>query len=353
MNLHRLISESGKLIIPDHPLMFFLDLTQRCNLRCWFCYNDENREYIDADFEKIKRILNEMKNSGCQEVIYLGGEPTIYKYFWETIDYANYLGYFQCFVSNGQIIDEKFVERLKKYENIEVGISIHSSRENVQNAIANSPIAYNRIVKAIKCLEKYEIKWYSQTSLIKENYLEIEKLHKFLKEIGNPSRMDLSRMVEGKIKSSNFLNEDEYIQVFVQICRLDTKILPVRIEAFPRCWLKKIAHERSLDYNKIKNSVRPCYAWIGQVSIDIFGNVRMCPTGGAVAGNILETGIDNLWKNSVEINKFQNFNWQREECCECDEFPFCVGACKMTCHNQYPAPDKYIVKGGMSNAGKN
>lgn len=353
MNLYEMMGENGKLIIPDHPLMFFLDLTQRCNLRCWFCYNESSKERFDADFEKVKQILDEMKQAGCEEVTYLGGEPTIYKYFWETIDYADSLGYTQCFVTNGQIIDEEFAKKLMKYKDIEVGVSFHSIREEVQNDIAKSPQSYSRILKAIKCLEQNGIRWYSQTSLVRENYLEIEEMHSFLNKLGTPVRMDLSRMVEGGITALQFLNENEYKQVFEQICKLDIETIPVRIEAFPRCWLKKIAYERKLDYDKIRCSVRPCYAWVGQVSIDIFGNIRMCPTGGTVAGNILETGIKELWNNSIAITEFQQFDWQKEECRECEDFAFCVGACKMTCQGKYPAPDKYIIEGGMYNASNN
>lgn len=353
MNLRQMMDENGKIIIPDYPLMFFLDLTQRCNLKCWFCYNEPSKERIDADFENIRKILNDMKQVGCEEVTYLGGEPTIYKYFWDTLEYANSLGYEQCFVTNGQVIDDGFAEKLSKFDGIEVGISFHSIKEDVQNAIAKSLQSYNRILRAIECLEKYNIRWYSQTSLVKDNYLEIGEMHNFLNRVGKPVRMDLSRMVEGEIDSPQFLDENEYKRVFEQINNLNLDALPVRVEAFPRCWLKKIAGEKHLNYDKIKYSVRPCYAWVGQVSIDIFGDVRMCPTGGAVAGNILKSGIKDLWKYSKEIKEFQEFSWQKEECRECSDFAFCVGACKMTCRGKYPAPDKYIIEGGMHYASNN
>jgi radical SAM protein with 4Fe4S-binding SPASM domain len=256
-------------------------------------------------------------------------------------------------VTNGQVVDEIFADRLSKYKGIEVGISFHSIKEDVQNTIAKSSQSYSRILNAIKCLEKQGIGWYSQMSLIKENYLEIEDMHSFLNSIGTPLRMDLSRMVECGLTSSQFLNENEYKQVFEQISRLDLEAIPVRIEAFPRCWLKKVASEKHLNYDKIRCSVRPCYAWVGQVSIDVFGNIRMCPTGGAVAGNVFKSGIKELWNSSREIKEFQKFNWQKEECRDCEDFAFCVGACKMTCRGQYPAPDKYIIEGGMHYASNN
>lgn len=348
-----MMDENSKMIIPDHPLMFFLDLTQRCNLRCWFCYNEPSKERIDADFENIKKILIDMKQAGCEEVTYLGGEPTIYKCFWDTLEYADSLGYEQCFMTNGQIIDDEFAKKLSKFDRLEVGISFHSIKEDVQNTIAKSPQSYNRILRAIECLEKYDIRWYSQTSLVKDNYLEIGEMHNFLGRVGKPVRMDLSRMIEGETDTSQFLDENEYKIVFEQINNLDLDAIPVRIEAFPRCWLKKIAIERHLNYDKIRCSVRPCYAWVGQVSIDVFGDVRMCPTGGTVAGNVLKSGIKDLWKRSKKIKEFQEFSWQKEECRECSDFAFCVGGCKMTYRGKYPAPDKYIIEGGMHYASNN
>ena len=351
MNLKKLCSD-GQLVIPNYPIMFFLDLTEKCNLNCWFCYNQQSsRIKQDANLEDIKKILDIMYASRCDEVIYLGGEPTIYPHFFEVLDYADYLGFKQSFVTNGQFLDRKFVERLTKIKTLEIGISLHSCYSSVQNDIAGKENSFANIERTIKALEKANISWYSQTSLLKSNYLTIRELYEFLWQIGHPSRMDLSRMVVGNNPSDKFLNETDYIRVFEQINSLDTKKLPIRIEAFPRCWLLKISNEHDLNYKKLKESVRPCYAWIGQISVDIHGNVRLCPTGGKIAGNILKNGIDGVWRKNSVVREFQQFKWQKSECLECEDFAFCVGACKMTCSNiDAPLPDKYIVEGGMFNA---
>lgn len=342
---------NGSILIPPVPLMFFLDLTERCNLKCWFCYNDrEPHHRKDAEYQDIKSILDIMHQGGCNEVVYLGGEPTIHPHLFHILNYAASLGMSQCIVSNGQVIDEQFAKQLSKIRNFEIGISLHSCDESIQNNISGNKTSFEGIIRGIRALEKYEIPWYSQTSLIKANYLELNQLQKFLIGCGRPTRMDLSRMVIGTHSSDQFLTEVEYIKVFEQINHLDTKKLPVRIEAFPRCWLKRIADEHDLNYAKLKATVRPCYAWTGQISIDIHGNVRLCPTGGKVAGNILESGLDGVWGKNRVIRDFQTFQWQRSECLVCDDFAFCVGACKMSCGTSSPMPDCYIVEGGMTNA---
>lgn len=351
MNL-RILNDNGKLNIPDAPLMCFLDLTTCCNLRCWFCYNGLDAHNEIAEYDDIIHILYDLHNSGCNEVTYLGGEPTLHPRFFEILDYADGLGMVQEMVSNGQIIDDEFAKKIAKYKDFKVGISIHSVKESVQDRISGKKGSFNRIEKAIESLEEIGIHWYSQTSLIIDNYLELHELHKFLLSKGKPCRMDLSRMVAGDVVSDQFLGEKGYIEVFKQINSMDTVELPVRIEAFPRCWINRISEDNHLNYEKLKYAVRPCYAWTAQISVDIHGNVRLCPTGGKIAGNILQEGVNGVWNGSI-IKEFQNFEWQHKECVECSDYVYCVGACKMTCKECSPTPDKYIEKGGRLNASIN
>lgn len=345
----RKLQVNGKLQVPSAPLMFFLDLTEHCNLKCFFCYNTSNISKRHAKVEDVKEILNIMHKAGCNEVIYLGGEPTIYPHLFEVLHHAASLGMKQGLVSNAQVIDYTLAERLAKIKALEIGISIHSHDYSIHNALTGNPNSFKNVERAINSLEENNVCWYSQTSLMKSNYLELEKMHAYLIECGSPTRMDLSRMVVGESCSDEFLGAEEYTEVFKQINSINTQKLPIRIEAFPRCWLLKLSKKFSLNYNKIIKSVRPCYAWIGQVSVDIYGNLRLCPTGGKLAGNILIEGIEAIWNNNI-ICKFQSFQWQKTECLECEDFAFCVGGCKMTCSRISPSPDIYMIEGGFKNA---
>lgn len=345
MNLKKII-KNNQLTIPDAPLLFFLDLTERCNLKCWFCYNGNVHKKAEASFEDVVKILNIMHSVSCNEIIYLGGEPTLHSRFFDILDYAEDLGFAQTVVTNGQILNHQFVNKLKKYSNFEVGISIHSCDSSIQNRISGSKFAFNKLDRAIGYLSDLDINWYSQTSLIKENHLQLRDLYQFLLSKGNPSRIDLSRMVVKNNCKYDFLDENGYIEVFKQLNVIDNKI-PIRIEAFPRCWLKKVSITNQLNYEKLLKTIRPCYAWVAQVSVDIYGNVRLCPTGGCIAGNLLKDDIKSIWNKAGAIKQFQKFLWQKKECLSCSDFPFCLGGCKMTNVNFQPSPDKLIVNGGI------
>lgn len=345
MILDKMIGADKNFIKTTVPQMFFFDLTESCNLRCWFCYASKFPHIAHGNLEVSTKIINIMSDAGCKEVIYLGGEPTIVPYFFDVLMYADSIGMKQCVITNGQLIDDEFANRLSTIHNLEVGISIHSCYPKVHDEMSGVKGAFKKVINSIISLEKAGIKWYSQTSLVKSNYLEMNNLSIFLQSMGHPMRMDLSRMVPNTQYDDMFLNESGYIEVFRQINSMDLTMLPVRIEAFPRCWLKKISREYNMSYQKLRSTVRPCYAWVGQVSINVVGDVRLCPTGGVTAGNVIKDGIFKIWNEDGKIREFQTFNWLPEQCRSCDDFSYCVGACKMTHGTIIPLPDKYILKG--------
>lgn len=340
MNLKNFIS-NNILKIPKVPEMFFLDLTEKCNLNCVFCYNKKTQRK-HGSIETIIEILTKMAKSGCKEVMYLGGEPTLHPNFWEILNYAESIGIEQSFISNGQIINDSFAQRLLKYKKMVVGISIHSNEAVIQNKLSRSEKSFTNIKKSIQSLEKYRISWYAQMSLLKENYEHLLDMQKFLLSMGHPERLDISRIVDIDNGKCYTLSENNLVSVFKQIELIDFNKLPIRIECFPRCWLNKISKIYSINYKKIKRAVRPCYAWIAQVSLDIYGNIRLCPTGGVIAGNIIEESLEDIWKNE-SIKKFQDFKWQEAKCISCEDFAFCVGGCKMTCYPDCPMPDKLNI----------
>lgn len=351
MILNEMIGTDRKFIRTAAPQMFFLDMNEQCNLKCWFCYNGKSHPIKHGDKKTLIQIIDVMNNVGCKEVIYLGGEPTIAPYFFDVITYANNLGMKQCVITNGQIIDNIFADKLRMITDLEVGISIHSCHRETQDKISGVQGSYQRLKCAIEALEKVDVKWYSQTSLTKENYLELHELAAYLQTIGHPQRMDLSRMVCGTKIDDRFLTEKGYIEIFKQINNMNLSQIPVRIEAFPRCWLRMISDKYGMSYSKICSTVRPCYAWVGQISVNVYGDVRLCPTGGIVAGNLLQDDFSKIWSENEKIIKFKSFDWLPNQCSICNDFPYCAGACKMTNAMISPTPDKFIVnEEGYTNA---
>lgn len=71
----------------DHKKTFYLHLTDRCNLKCNYCYNESYRHDLDdLSFKSWKTIINKLIPF-ANEFIITGGECLLHKSFNEIIEY--------------------------------------------------------------------------------------------------------------------------------------------------------------------------------------------------------------------------------------------------------------------------
>jgi MoaA/NifB/PqqE/SkfB family radical SAM enzyme len=73
------------------PLYVGLFITQRCNLKCIYCFPDSPHRQREKEFSKdqIFSIVDELYDMGTRYITILGGEPMIRKDFGEIVDYIS------------------------------------------------------------------------------------------------------------------------------------------------------------------------------------------------------------------------------------------------------------------------
>ncbi|HNZ42640.1 MAG TPA: radical SAM protein [Bacteroidales bacterium] len=109
--------KSKNLGIEVPPLIFF-SITKNCNLNCKGCYQKAQNRAGDKDMstEKIISILQEGQALGSSVIGVLGGEPFTRKDFF-TITGSFKKMLFATF-TNGMLIDEAMIAKLRKNKNI-------------------------------------------------------------------------------------------------------------------------------------------------------------------------------------------------------------------------------------------
>ena len=84
-----------------------VDMTNRCNLKCWPCFMDANQvPYVhELSMDDIRRILDRalaVKPRRDINILFSGGEPTISARFLDAVRYAKSIGFNRlCVVTNG------------------------------------------------------------------------------------------------------------------------------------------------------------------------------------------------------------------------------------------------------------
>lgn len=131
-----------KLIDFDYsfPLSCHILITSKCNLNCPGCFYKSNNSLklaSEINFEKISRILYELKQAGTRSIAFGGGEPLLHPEITKICALAKKLGFYLAITSNGTIL-RKDIECDR----------IHFSFDKIH------PVDFRTILKAIQFYRK-------------------------------------------------------------------------------------------------------------------------------------------------------------------------------------------------------
>jgi len=90
----------------NHPIVLHIMPTEICNLKCVFCSvaqrGNEGKIFQDLTLEQIKTVVDKFKRMGLKAVILSGGgDPTLYKYINELLEYLKSEGLEIGMITNG------------------------------------------------------------------------------------------------------------------------------------------------------------------------------------------------------------------------------------------------------------
>ncbi len=165
----------------SHTALLNVVLTNRCNLRCWYCffYAKPGDKIYEPTIEQIKEILLNAKNEkpiGCNAVQFTGGEPTLREDLFDIIKMAREIGYdhIQLNTNGIKLKDENYVKELAK-----AGVStIYMSFDGVSEK--TNPKNYKEIPDIIENCRKYCLGLVLVPTVIKDvNLDEVWEIIKF------------------------------------------------------------------------------------------------------------------------------------------------------------------------------
>lgn len=86
-------TNDGETTKSEFPTLVDISITSFCDKGCQFCYQSSTKNGKHAELDVVKNVLDELKNNGCLEVVFGGGEPTSHPKISEILQYAKNLGF--------------------------------------------------------------------------------------------------------------------------------------------------------------------------------------------------------------------------------------------------------------------
>lgn len=156
--------------IDNNPFSnLYVDLTERCNMDCNFCYNPE-RSKNDLDYDYFAEACARLP--GPVNWRFLGGEPTLYSRFFDLIGVALRYGHTVYFASNGiKYNDPAFMEELARWSGkVSAGLSMDGGTlDNRFYKLLNNRDCLDSKLQALDNLHRYNIKRVCLSAIIVRN----------------------------------------------------------------------------------------------------------------------------------------------------------------------------------------
>jgi MoaA/NifB/PqqE/SkfB family radical SAM enzyme len=167
MNAARIRSRCAKQGVPAPPILI-LSITNRCNLECKGCYQQEFHPSIEQELttERLKEITQEAHELGIRFFVISGGEPLIRPEMLQiTQEYREII--FLIF-TNGTMIDETVVMRFKKQKNVVPMISLEGDAVDTDGRRGDG--TYEHVLKTMGQLRRNGVFFGSSITLTRPNF---------------------------------------------------------------------------------------------------------------------------------------------------------------------------------------
>lgn len=169
------------------------EITEKCQLKCKHCCNEHRRNSREVSLENAKKIVDELKDNLVEKIIFTGGDPLMYPYIMDIIEYSKHKGMKVSISTNGIMLN-KLSEKLKSVNPDKIIIGLDGFSKNSNDTFRGVDGAFQCVKSGLNKLKDSNIKIDIHCVITTLNIHEIETLSEYCNE--NNFELSLSSLVE-------------------------------------------------------------------------------------------------------------------------------------------------------------
>jgi MoaA/NifB/PqqE/SkfB family radical SAM enzyme len=268
-----------------------LELTYRCNLDCFFCYNDRGRQGTPLSLAQYRVLLEDLARMQTLFLMLTGGEPMIHPHFFDIGNMTRELGFVVRIRTNGHMLDPRNAERLlREVEPYIVEVTLHGASAEVHDRQTRVPGSFDRLVRHLRHAREAGLRCATVATPTSWNEHQIEAMISLGDELEAPLRF------QGPVGPR--ANGDKQ-PLSIQPSRATWDRIEVlmaerreSISTGPECLASEVSPDAGAE------EIASCSVGLAGVDIDPFGNVQACMHVREVAGNLHQQSIEDIWNRS-------------------------------------------------------
>ena len=297
------------------PVTVTWQITGRCNLSCRHCLSDGAADPEEMGFEEAKALIEELQRHRVFQINFGGGEPFLREDFLDILEYTTRKGIVACVSTNGTVLNERIVKRLKALSPLYMQVSLDGACPSTNDLIRGKG-SFERIIEGLELLRRSGfVKVAINTVVLRQNVDELEALYGMARGYGFILRCTRFRPSgRGRGSWSGYsLRREELLKVrgFLQRhddVRTGDSFFPITVG--------------------VRKGLNMCGAARMTCSISPSGSVYPCPfltDKEFKAGNVLTDGLLPIWRHARSFEMLRKI--ERSPCSSCPFFAQCHGGC--------------------------
>lgn len=276
-----------------------VELTYRCNLDCFYCYNDLGLQGRPLSDEQYFRFFADLARLQVMNLTFTGGEPLAHPSFLALGRAARQLGFVLRIKSNGHALRGELAQKIRReLDPFLIEISLHGASAEVHDRQTRIAGSFERLLVNLAELRALGQRVKLNGTLTRWNENELEAMFELADRLD--LRLSISPTVtprdDGDLGPLSIAPSDEGIKRLYRL--LDQRIPDA---------------EESAACTGSPSIRKNCGAGASGIAVDPFGNVYPCVQWRRPLGNLHEQSIDEIWGSSPALSEVRRLNGEAKD----------------------------------------
>lgn len=300
-----------------------VELTYKCNLNCFYCYNDLELHGKPMSRQQYEDLFTELADMQVFNLVLTGGEPLAHPDFFRLGAKARELGFVIRLKSNGHALHGALAKRLQEeVDPFMVEVSLHGANAETHDRQTRVVGSHQKLVSNLRQMRDVGLRVKINSTLTRWNEDEIEGMLDLAVELGYPVHIDpvVTPRDDGDTTPLSIAPSRAGVERLLAIQReIGQKAAAAAADASP----EDAATRPQITVGRQGDEIMPaptqtkhCGAGSGGVAIDPYGNVFPCVQWRHAVGNLHQNTMRQIWTQSGQLEKIRRLNEQVKETLE-------------------------------------
>jgi MoaA/NifB/PqqE/SkfB family radical SAM enzyme len=292
----------------NHLFSVLVELTYRCNLDCFFCYNDLGLRGLPLSVAQYYELFGELRDLQVLNLTLTGGEPLAHPDFLALGARARELGFVVRIKSNGHALRGTMARRIREeIDPFLIEVSLHGASAAVHDRQTREPGSFERLLVNLREMRSLGLRVKLNSTMTAWNEHEIEDMMALADELELPLQVDpeVTPRDDGDLEPKSISPSRAAVRRLFELLAARAAAAraqpegqelpaPTGAAAIPPVQAMRLADDGLVPAAAAKH----CGAGSSGIAVDPYGNVYPCVQWRRPVGNLHERSIRDIWASS-------------------------------------------------------